>query len=252
MIIDTHVHLGWDYTFDELFAQELLIDKMDNHCVDLQIVQPGTTHNLKDAMEQHDAIAELCKRYPGRFLGMAAPNPHLPGTEYEDEIARCCEKHGFVAIKLHTFASAVSPASKAGHKVFEAARKYRIPVMVHTGSGMPFASPINLIGVAREYPDVNIIMAHCGSMLLADEAAAALAACENIYGDTSWTAGYLLKGWIKKYGHRFMLASDLGSNLGTELAKIGTYGFSEEEQRYMLEATAIKVFGLDTGRYCNG
>lgn len=244
MIIDVHAHLGWDYTFEEEFPKDLLVDKMDKHGVDVQIVQPGTTHNLSDAKLQHDAIASLIKEYPGRFLGMANPNPHLGGSEYEDEISRCVEELGFVGIKLHTYSTAVHPNSSLGRKVFNAARKYGIPVMVHTGSGMPFASPVNLIGVASDYSDVKIIMAHCGTMLLADETSAALASCPNIYGDTSWSAGYLIRNWIRTYGNRMMLASDLGENLETELAKIRTWGFTEEEKESMLEKTAVKVFNL--------
>lgn len=244
MIIDVHVHLGWDYTFEEDFPRELLVNKMNNHGVDIQIVQPGTTHNLADARRQHNAIHELCRSYPGRFYGMANPNPHLDGSQYEDEISRCVEDLGFMAIKLHTYATAVHPNSTLGRKVFSAARKYQIPVMVHTGSGMPFASPVNLIGVAADYPDVKIIMAHCGTMLLADETAAAFASCPNIYGDTSWTAGYLIRNWIRAYGPRMMLASDQGDNLETELAKIRTYGFTADEQTSMLETVAIEVFNL--------
>lgn len=242
MIIDVHCHLGWDYTFEENFPKELLVDKLG--MVDIQIVQPGTTHTLQDAREQHDAIAALCAEYPGRFFGMAAPNPHLPGSQYEDEIKRCVEELGFTGIKLHAFAAAVSPNSAAGHKVFDQARKHGIPVMVHTGTGLPFAGPVALIRAAGEYPDVDIIMAHCGFMMLADEAEAALAARPNIYGDSSWTGGYLLRDWIRRYGHRFMLASDHAQNLGTELAKIRTFGFTDLEQESILAATALKVFHL--------
>jgi uncharacterized protein len=244
MIIDVHTHMGWDFTFEKEFRRELLIDKMDNHGVDLQIVQPGTTHDAENAKLQHDNIAKLCKEYPGRFLGMANPNPHLGGLAYEDEIARCVEELGFVAIKLHTLATAVRPDSMAGRKVFEAARKHGIPVMVHTGTGLPFAAPVNLIPVAKEYPDVDIIMAHLGTMLLADEANTALAAYSNIYGDTSWTAGHYLLNWTRAYGPRLMFASDLGENLETELAKIRTYSFTETERRSILETTALKVFKL--------
>jgi predicted TIM-barrel fold metal-dependent hydrolase len=244
MLIDVHAHLGSDFTFEESFPRELLISKMKNYNVDIQIVQPGVTHDLPNAMSQHNAIAALCREYPGRFLGMANPDPHLDGTAYEDEIARCVEDLKFVGIKLHTYASAVHPDSKTGRRVFECGRKYGIPVMVHTGSGLPFAAPVNLIKVAGDYPDVKIIMAHCGTMLLADEAAIAFSSCPNIYGDTSWSAGYLIKNWIRSYGHRIMLASDLGDNTGTELAKIRTYGFTEEEQKYILKDTAIKVFNL--------
>lgn len=244
MIIDVHCHLGYDYTFDEEFPLVQLLYKKDFLGVDVQIVQPGVTHDLEGAVEQHNAIDALCKAHPGHFFGMANPNPHLSGTKYEDEIARCVEELGFVGVKLHTYAAAVHPGSAAGRRVFDAARKYGIPVMVHTGSGMPFASPTNLIDVAKDYPDVKVVMAHCGMSMLTDEAGQAFAACPNIYGDTSWTKGYLIRRWVRKFGPRVMLASDLAENTGTELAKIRTYGFTPEEQRAVFETTALEVYRL--------
>ena len=42
MIVDVHVHLGFDYTFDIDFTREELVNKIDEHNIDMQIVQPGT------------------------------------------------------------------------------------------------------------------------------------------------------------------------------------------------------------------
>ncbi len=244
MIIDVHVHLGMDYTFDEEFPKKLLIEKMERYNVDAQIVQPGTCFDLDTVKTQHNAIAELCREHPGRFFGMANPGPHLAGSAYEDEITRCVKELGFVAIKLHPLASGVDPASKAGRRAFDAARKHTVPLMVHTGSGVPFADPVRLIDLAKEYEDVKIIMAHCGMLVFAGNAAQVFASCKNVYGDTSWVPGFLLKEWIRTYGPRLMLASDLAENMGTELAKIKTYGFTQEEQELILGKTALEVFNL--------
>jgi hypothetical protein len=250
MIIDVHVHLGIDYTFDEDFKKELLIEKMNRYAVDVQIVQPGTCFDLKTVVQQHNAIAELCREYPGRFFGMANPGPHLEGGAYEDEIARCVEELGFVGIKLHPLASGVDPSSRAGRRAFDAARRHGIPVMVHTGSGAPFADPVRLIDLANEYRDIKIIMAHCGMLFFAANAGQVFASCKNVYGDTSWVPGFLLREWIRSYGPRLMLASDLAENMGTELAKIRTYGFTEQEQELILGKTAFEVFNLK-GRITN-
>jgi len=243
MIIDVHCHAGYDYSFDEIYPFDKIIYKMEKHDV-VQIVQPGTTHNINRAREQHDEVYKLCKKYQGRILGMAAPNPHFEDKEYQDEIARCIEELGFVGIKLQTFATATHPNSEAGRRVFTAAQKYNIPVLVHTGNGLPFASPINLVTVAGDFPDVKIIISHTGAIVLADEVPFALSACPNIFADTSWAPGYLLLNWVRKYGNRFMFASDLADNFETELTKVKTYGFTEVEQQSILEDTAKSVFNI--------
>ncbi len=247
MIIDVHVHLGWDYTFDEDFTREELLEKMHLYDVDVQIVQPGTCHTLAQVQAQHDAIARLCREYPGRFYGMANPSPHLSEGEYRAEIARCVGELGFVGIKLHPLAHGVSPASQAGRRAFAAAREHGVPLMVHTGAGTPFAGPVQLISLAQEYADVKIIMAHCGHIILSYESATVLALCPNVYGDTSWTPGYQLKHWCRDYGPRFMLGTDHADNAGTELAKIRTVGLTPEEQEGFLWRTAQEVFWLPIG-----
>lgn len=244
MIIDVHAHLGFDFTFDHNFTKESLIDKFKNSSVDVQIVQPGTCHNLYSVKEQHNSIAALCKEFPGHFFGMANPSPHLEEKDYHNEINRCIEDLGFIAIKLQTAASGVNPNSKSGRKTFDAAKKYGIPIMVHTGSGFPFSGPVNLIKLAKEYVDLKIIMAHCGQIIFANEAAIAFDLCPNVYGDTSWTPGLFIKNWIRLYGERLMLGSDHPDNLRTELTKIKTVGLTKEEQKSIFEKTAIDVFNL--------
>ena len=87
-------------------------------------------------------------------------------------------------------------------------------------------------------------MAHCGQIIFANEAEAALVACPNVYGDTSWSPGFILKNWCRAYGPRFMLGSDHADNTGTELAKIRTVGLTTEEQEAFLGRTALSVFNL--------
>lgn len=244
MIIDVHTHLGWDFTCERNFPEETLVNKMTEYGIDIQIVQPGTTHNLTNAISQHNAIARLCREYPGRFYGMAHPNPYLDATVYQDEVARCVEDLKFIAIKLQPYTTAINPGSKTGRKAFDCARKYNIPVMVHTGAGFPYSAPVNLIRIAMDYPDVKIIMAHCGTMLLSNEATAVFSLCPNVYGDTSWSAGHHIKNWVRDFGPRMMFASDLGENTGAELAKIRTYGLTDVEQKCILSKTAFEVFNL--------
>jgi len=244
MIIDVHAHLGWDFTFDENFTKEELINKLNNSNIDIQIVQPGTCHSLSTVKAQHDAIDKLCREFPGHFFGMANPSPHLDSKIYISEISRCIEELGFIAIKIHPLASGVNPNSKSGRKAFNAARKYKVPIMIHTGTGIPFAGPVNIIELAKEYCDVKIIMAHCGQIILANEAAAVFNLCPNVYGDTSWTPGFIIKNWIKKYGHRFMLGSDHEDNLITELTKIRTVGLTKDEQESIFENTSMDVFNI--------
>ncbi|CAI6052176.1 amidohydrolase family protein [Cohnella sp. JJ-181] len=244
-IIDVHAHLGADCVFDELFTAEELLNKHREHGIGLSIVQPASCHDLEKVREQHDAIAALAAQYPGQILGMANPNPHLPDAAYAEEIRRCMEELGFVGIKMHTSAHAVHPDSRDGRKVFEQGRRWGVPVMVHTGAGIPFANPANLMASAERYPDVNIVMAHCGMMILAGETALAMSRHGNLYADITWTAGFQVRRWAKEFGaHRFLFGSDHADNAGAELGKLRTCGLSAEEQAWIFGKSAEALYRL--------
>ena len=243
MIIDVHAHLGWDCVFDEDFTLEELLFKHKELNIDKSILQPGTCHDIETVIEQHDAISNACKQYPGQFYGMANPNPHLKENIYIDEIRRCIEKLGFVGIKLHPFAHAANPGSKDAQKVYKIAEEFDVPVMIHTGAGIPFSNPVNLINVAKLYPNVKFIMAHCGMMVLANEVLGVLQQCSNVYADITWTAGFNIRHWSESVGtHRFMYGSDHADNAGTELAKVRTSGLTTEQQEWILHKTASSLF----------
>ncbi|MDF2721600.1 MAG: amidohydrolase [Paenibacillus sp.] len=247
MIVDVHAHLGWDQVFDEMFTKEEQLAKHREYGISRTILQPASCHDLDTVCSQHDSIAAVCKAYKGMFYGMANPNPHLPDKDYEAEVRRCVEQLGFIGIKMHTFAHAVNPNGSAGRKVLELARKLNVPVMVHTGAGIPFANPSQLLTAAERYPDVNIVLAHCGMMIMAGETQLAMSRCANLYADITWTAGFHLLHWVKELGaHRFLFGTDHADNTGTELAKVRTCGLSAAEQEWVLYKSACKLYSMGT------
>ncbi|MFB0522883.1 MAG: amidohydrolase family protein, partial [Candidatus Bathyarchaeia archaeon] len=145
MIIDAHTHLGYDYVYEEDLTRDLLLSNMERNKIDVSIVQPGTVLDLETVVREHNEIASLAKEMSGRINGMANPNPHLSTDLYRKELERCVSALGFVGVKLHPQAHAVNPSSSMGQKVFQAALDMGIPVMVHTGDGIPWALPSTLI-----------------------------------------------------------------------------------------------------------
>jgi predicted TIM-barrel fold metal-dependent hydrolase len=245
-IVDAHAHLGFDEVFDEDFTEAALLESQERNGIDVTLVQPGTVHNLNGVRRQHDVIAELARRFPGRFYGIANPSPHLPGEQYEQEALRCVKELGFVGIKLHPFAHAVNPKGEHGRRVFRTAEELGVPVMVHTGSGIPWSAPSLLAAAAKEHPKLAIVVAHAGGMVFASEALQLAEEFENVYLECSWTGGFLVRSFVSRLGaHRVMFGSDHADNAAAELAKLRTAGLSEEELVWVLGGTALRVFKLD-------
>lgn len=246
MIIDSHAHLGYDYVFDEESTEDKLINYYKKFKVDGTVVQPFINRPyIKDTEEIHNRIHRLCEQNPGRFWGMASINPHFIPEDYEKEAERCIRKLGFVGIKITPIAHAVHPASGDGRHVFEVARRLNVPVMVHTGAGVPFADPISLVNVAKEFRDIKIILAHSGTDLFFQQALYLVREFENVYVEPSWLSILNVKKLIAEIGvNRVMFSSDHAINVPVELAKYKTLIEDEKQLERVLSGTAVEVFNL--------
>jgi len=245
MIIDAHAHLGYDEIFDEDFAETALLESQSRNGIDITLVQPGTEHDLAGVQKQHDAIADLIARHPGRFRGIANPNPHLRGDAYDREVRRCVAELGFVGIKMHPLAHAVNPLGRHGRHVFDLARELSVPVMVHTGAGIPWAAPSLLGPIAEGCPDLKLVVAHAGAGVLSAEAGVLAERHPNVFLEPSWVGGFQVRSWVRALGaNRVMFGSDHGDNAETELVKFRSAGLSQDELGWALGGTAASVFGL--------
>jgi predicted TIM-barrel fold metal-dependent hydrolase len=242
-VIDAHAHLGECCVFGLLSTEEELLRRMDECGVDASIVQPFP--GAKQPAQTHDRIAELCEKHPGRFFGLASLSPHGDRDAYRREVERCVRELNFVGVKLHTTGHAVNPLSEDADLVFATAQVLGIPVMVHTGPGVPFASPSLCIPVARKYSGLKIVLAHAGFAVFSAEAQVAASVCGNLYLETSWSAGEDIRWMISTIGpDRVMMGADLASNVPVEVVKYRALDLEPAVYDKVMGGTAIEVFNL--------
>jgi predicted TIM-barrel fold metal-dependent hydrolase len=242
MIIDAHSHLGYSQIFSAGVTEELLLGTMTENGIDRSIVMPAAG---SDPGPTHDAIAELAERHAGRIVGMASMTPLIGRDTYRREAERCIQELGFKAMKLHPQAHAVSPVLEVSDVVFETAAELGVPVMVHTGTGAPFALPSLLIRRARQFPELKIILAHAGFAIYSEEAIIAAEVCDNIYLEPTWCIAGDIRKMIRMLGpERVMFGGDLPSNVPVELTKYRTLDLTDDEREWCLHRTAAAVFDL--------
>jgi uncharacterized protein len=246
LIIDSHVHLGVDVVFDEILNEKDILDCCDRNGIRGAIVQPFIQRPyMEDTRVIHDRIYRFAQDYPGRIWGMASLNPHLRPEEFEAESSRCMHELGFVGIKLATSAYGCNPSKQDGMHVFEVAQALRVPVMVHTGSGIPFADPAQLIKPAKAFPTVKIVVAHGGGDLTMTQCIQLAQGYDNVYVEPSWIGILGIESMLKALGtSKLMFSSDMPQNAALELAKYRTAIRNEHELERVLSGTCIDVFGL--------
>jgi predicted TIM-barrel fold metal-dependent hydrolase len=244
LLVDAHTHIGNERLFSITMKADDLLRTIEKNKLDKVIVQPQA--GAPDIKQNHEAIAELTVKYPGVIYGLASFNPVTEDEKgFLENVRWAIKDLGFKGIKLHTNGFVVSPLNPYSRKIFEAGAAYSVPVMVHTGAGVPQALPSLCIPIARKYPDLKIVLAHAGGGLFACEALIVAQECPNIYLETSWVSPPDIAGFVASLGaRRVMFGSDLFENVAPFLSIFYHAGFSEEQLAQVLGRTAIDVFKL--------
>ncbi len=241
-ILDSHNHLGECSIFGLDFSEEALLSSMQKCGVEGAVIMPFP--GCKDVVAIHNRIDALAQNHPGKIFGIASVNPHGPRDAYLKETKRAIQDLGFKAIKLHTVGHAVIPLSEDGRFVMETAKELKVPVCMHTGTGIPFSLPSLAIPLAKDFP-YPLVLAHSGAGLLSAEAIVAAQQCDNIYLETSCCTPSQILGAIKTIGSsRVMFGSDSLINLENEINKFTSLGLTDAQLEDVFYKTAQTAYAL--------
>ena len=222
------------------------MEAYDRYKIDKVIVQPNIPRPYLDEIKKiHDRIAAMCSKNPGRIFGMVSADPHLRDEDYRAEVLRCKNELGFVGIKIHTFAYSVNPSGIDGMKVFDIAKETGLPVMIHTGNGIPFADPMAAYAAIKKHPEVSTIIAHSGGNMHQGQALILAKEFENVYLEPSWMPSTSIASMIKNIGSdRIMFGSDVLGNLKPALDVFADVITNDNDYENVMWKTAAKVYRI--------
>lgn len=240
-IFDTHTHIGTARHSGRVQTAEDLLRSMAAWGVDRSVAIPFPV--VEDFRAQHDEIGRAVRSHPDRLTGSCCIPPFIPGTEFRDEVRRCVEQWGFRAVKLQPQYQALNPVSARSDFLFEAAAEHRLPVIVHTGTGVPFSLPSLYILKARKFPDLPIILGHAGGSVYMHECIVAAAVCSNIYVElSSLMPHHILEITAHVPANRLLAGSDIIESVDAELGKFLAMELPEPVRRAILWDTAEALF----------
>lgn len=218
-----------------------LLRNMDLHGVDRSMAIPYPV--VEDNRGQHDVIGRAVQAHPDRLSGAACLYPYIARAEFCDEVRRCREEYGFTALKLQPQYHGLNPFLASSDFFFEAALENGMAVICHTGTGTPFSSPALCMMPARKFPELKIVLAHCGGGIYVHEAILAALFCPNIFLEMSSLMPHHIREVLGQVpGDRLMIGSDLPESVDTEFGKILGLDIGDEEKRNILSGTACRVF----------
>lgn len=250
VVTDTHQHLGVSRGTGYETTEAGLLAAMDREGIDRALVMPQAT--LDTAAAVHDRIAALARREPDRIRGIASICPWVGETAYWAEATRCVRELRFVALKLDPQGHGVAPTHPAATVVFDAARALGVPVIVHTGMGVPAALPSLCWPRARAYPDVPLVLAHAGWGVFGAEALTVAEAADNVWLEPSWCPVFQIREALARLGpERLLFGSDHLENMAVQQLAFRQAGVTDAAWRIIAEANPAALFGwppLEGGR----
>jgi predicted TIM-barrel fold metal-dependent hydrolase len=240
-IFDTHTHIGRAVHSGRVYTAAQLLEAMDLHGVDRSMVIPFPL--VEDQRAAHDEIGHAVLQNPDRLMGAVCLDPYLPRDRFREEVKRCVECYGFRAMKLQPQFQPLNVLAPVSDLFFETAEEFRLPVICHTGAGVPFALPSHFMMPARRFPAVTIVLAHCGGPLFAGEAMVAASFCPNIVLELSSLLPHHILEILREVSpDRLMIGSDLPENLPIEIGKILGLSQPGAVRRQILSTTGERVF----------
>lgn len=239
-LYDTHTHIGTARHSGRVDTAEAMLRRMDAFGVERSLLIPFPV--VEDHRAQHDEIGRAVQQWPERFSGAACLYPFIPEQEFRDEVRRCREVYGFRALKLQPQYQGLNVLLPSSDFFFDTAHQNGLCVVAHTGSGIPFSLPSLFMIPARKFPDLKIILAHCGGGILAAEAIVAAQFCPNIYLELSSLLPHQIHEVLRFVpADRVMNGSDLPENLESEMEKVLNLEISAADKQQILYGTACRV-----------
>lgn len=177
---------------------EQRLQEMDEAGVDIQVLSlciPGCDHfeaseGLAMARETNDELADVVRKYPDRYVGLAALAPQDPEGSAK-ELERAVKDLGMRGAKLNSHARGEYLDNEKFWPLFEAAESLDVPIYLHptwpspaiikgyADYGFPLAGPplgfgaetclhamrLMYSGVFDKYPGLKMVLGHMGEGL---------------------------------------------------------------------------------------
>ena len=234
-IIDAHAHIGYIGGWADVgITEEGLIAQMDEYNIE------------KTALcnEDNDLTLSVMNRHPGRIIGCVYVNPLNQKTV--DDMDKYIEA-GFAAVKLNPLRHAYCADAEIIDAVMEKAKKYNIPVCIHSGHP-PYSLPWQVGLLAERHPDVKLMMIHMGHGhgVYIDAAIKMALRYPNIYLEMSGMPmpSKIREAYERVGADRIMFGTDTPFHHPTvEMQKVITSGLDKDAQQKIFYENASKFFG---------
>lgn len=238
-----------DRLSDASFAADVLRAEGVERAVVLPEHCPETSGNVRT-----ESVLYFCAAAPDFYIPFASIHPRLdpdPASllrRYVDDGAR--------GLKLYPSYQFFHPDDERCYPLYEVCQEAGIPLLLHVGSSvlprtrLEFCHPRHLDAVARDFPDLPVVMAHGGRGHWYRECAALVASRDNVYIDVTGLVPHrLLEHFpdMPALADRFVFGSDwpaMPRSVAHNVSAIRALGLEPHVLDRILHANARRLLRL--------
>jgi predicted TIM-barrel fold metal-dependent hydrolase len=236
------------------------LKKMDRAGIErsLLIAVRAGDMNVKGSKQiAYKYVADICRKYPDRFSGLAGVNPML-GMQQLRDLEEAVDKYGFVGAHFYPHWFDMAPDHPYVFPIYAKCIELDIPIMMQVGHNLVYqrdrrlpsmAQPITLDRIAILYPELKLLGIHLG-VPWTDEMISMAWKHENIYiGGDAYAPRYWPKQMVhyaNSYGsHKFLFGTDW-SVIDPERAvrEVEELQFRPESKAKIMRDNALRIFKL--------
>jgi predicted TIM-barrel fold metal-dependent hydrolase len=277
LLVDAHMHVarlptlkpawhGWAKDFGDSAVMDRVYDGdgtivperfaalLDDERVDIALLMCEYSPKVTGVQPIEDLLP-LVKYDSYRLRPIANLNPHLHYPVAE-ELERQLDL-GAVALKVHPVHGGFAAGDRALYPAYELCRSRGIPVVVHCGtSSFPgsmnsYADPVLLDEVLRDFPELNVVLAHGGRGWWYDAAAFLALSRDTVWIELSGLPPRRLPEYYSRHNfarltRRFIFGTDWPGVPGIAANARAVAGLcpDEETASLVLGGNATRVYGL--------
>lgn len=204
-------------------------------------------------MQVFDDLLPIVEHNPRRFRPVANVNPHLHFPLVE-ELTRQLDL-GAAALKLHPVHGGFRCDDRALYPAYQVLAERGVPLVVHCGtSSFPgamneLADPELLIPVVRDFPTLNVVLAHGGRGWWYDAAAFLALSNDNVWIELSGLPPKRLPEYYARFdlarlARRWIFGTDWPGVPGTahNARAVAGLGLAEDTVAAVLGGNALSVY----------
>jgi len=178
--------------FDKRIAQPLeeIVAALERRGVELCVVTGRDCETTYCFPSNNPTILEFCQKYPHKFLGFWGIDPHK-GMAAVREVEHAVKELGMRGIATDPYLAHIPPSDARYYPIYSKCVELNVPVFVTTAPPpqvpraiMDYIDPRQIDVVARDFPELILIMSH-GGYPFVNEAIFACMRNANVYMDLS-------------------------------------------------------------------